>query len=64
MTPTELLMAIDGLGIRLAADGDRLVIDAPRGVLTAERVGALQEHKAAILAVLPRRTVETPDDYA
>jgi len=38
--------------IRLSANGDRLVVEAPRGVLTAELCETLRRHKADLLALL------------
>jgi TubC N-terminal docking domain len=54
MSPTELLTAIRHAGIDLQADGDRLVYDAPKGMMTAELRIAIVEQKAALLAILAR----------
>lgn len=66
----HLVRDLADLGIRLEADHDQLVVDAPGGVLTAELRATLTDHKAELLALLrhtdiPER-VETwelgPDD--
>jgi hypothetical protein len=43
---------MDRLGIRLAIRGDRLVVDAPAGVMTPELRDALAIHKPALLRLL------------
>ena len=52
MTAAALLAALQTRGVRLAAVGDRLRVEAPRGVLTAADRAALAAHKAALLALL------------
>lgn len=51
MRPDELLLALHDLGITLAPHGDRLHVDAPKGVVTIAMAGALKEHKALLLVV-------------
>jgi len=41
-----------GLRVHLAADGDRLICNAPKGVLTAELKAALSRHKPEVLRLL------------
>ena len=38
--------------IRLRAEGERLLVDAPKGALTSEFRGALKTHKADLIAAL------------
>lgn len=51
MRPDELLLALDDAGITLAPHGDRLHVDAPKGVVTIAMAAALKEHKALLLGV-------------
>src|SRR5436305_403845 len=51
MTLPELLEALDARGIKLAL---RLVVDAPRGVMTQELRNALATYKPSLLARLGR----------
>lgn len=51
MTLPELTEALDALGVRLSV---RLVVDAPRGVLTPEIRDALAVHKPLLLLRLSR----------
>lgn len=55
MTGEVLLEQLRGRDIRLSANGDRLVVDAPRGVLTEQLRGTLQEYKAELLAIVTDR---------
>jgi amino acid adenylation domain-containing protein len=43
---------LEGRGVQLWAEGDRLRFRAPQGILTAELLGTLQQHKAEILRLL------------
>ena len=52
MTSKELLRDIAARGVILSANGDRLRIDAPEGVLTTELKAELSRHKRALLARL------------
>ncbi len=51
MRPDELILALRDLGITLAPHGDRLHVDAPKGVVTIAMAAALKEHKALLLVV-------------
>ncbi len=67
MTPDELLTAIHARGVTLAANGDRLKVDAPVGSLTDELRAELKRHKAVLLVQLdkPAMTLaieKLPDD--
>lgn len=55
MTATALLADLLSRGVGLSADGDRLHVDAPKGVLTDADVAALHQHKPQILAILSAR---------
>jgi len=60
----EIVATCEGLGVELWLDGEQLRFRAPTGVMTAERLGMLREHKPAIIALLrdeeALRTI-TPD---
>lgn len=60
MTPHDLINDLTGRGVRLRAEGDKLKIDAPRGILTAEILEALSTHKPEILEVLTRPRLGAP----
>jgi hypothetical protein len=47
-----LLNSLLELGIKLRADEDRLVVNAPTGAMTTELAAAIRANKAAILALL------------
>lgn len=52
MTANHLLALTREAGIVLEAQGERLMVDAPRGVLTPELRAELANHKPELLAVL------------
>jgi hypothetical protein len=52
MTTMMFLKELQALGVRLTANGDKLGVNAPRGVLTDAIRARLVEHKAALLALL------------
>jgi hypothetical protein len=52
MEPAALLADLEALGVILRAEGNRLMVDAPAGVLTADHHAALAEHKSALLRLL------------
>lgn len=52
MNAAEIIQQCRQAGVVLQARGDRLHVEAPRGVLTDERRRLLAEHKADLLAVL------------
>lgn len=60
MTASSLMASLTGRGVILSADGGRLSVDAPAGVLTEDDRDALRRHKAAILAILDG--APPPDD--
>lgn len=52
MTVGRLLCRLHYLGVQLAADGEELRLRAPAGVLTAEALECVREHKADVLAAI------------
>jgi hypothetical protein len=52
LSVTGILGLLLDRGIRLKADGDRLVVTAPPGAVTEELAATIRTHKTAILAVL------------
>lgn len=52
MSVIPLLNSLLELGVRLKADGERLVVNAPAGAMTADLAAAIRANKAEILAVL------------
>ena len=52
MTAHELLNSLRADGVQVAANGDRLEMDAPRGVLTRERLEQVRVLKPELLALL------------
>ena len=55
MSIEELLKDLESLGIRLRTEGDRLVIKAPRDVVTAEVRETLKDRKKEIVEFLANR---------
>lgn len=64
MTAAKLLADLRAQGIRLAINGDRIHIDAPKGKLTPELRAVIVEHKAEILAILAAETTSTSIENA
>ena len=52
MTATALLDELRTRGVHLALEGERLAVDAPKGVLTDDVRRAIRQHKQALLALL------------
>ncbi len=52
MTGELLFEQLRERDIRLSAKGNRLVVDAPRGILTEQLRVTLREHKAKLLTLL------------
>ncbi|MGL4618100.1 amino acid adenylation domain-containing protein [Chroococcidiopsis sp.] len=52
-----LLNALSNQGVKLAANGDSLAVDAPKGVLTTELRDSLIQHKAEILELLRQNSL-------
>ena len=51
----DLLNDLRQRGVKLSANGDQLVIDAPHGTLTNDDVDALRQLKPLLLAMLKNR---------
>jgi hypothetical protein len=52
MTPRELLVQLREKGVEIKSNGDRLVIDAPKGAITPDLRDALAANKAELLKIL------------
>jgi hypothetical protein len=57
MTAIEFLSDLRSRGVQIEANGDRLVIDAPRGVLNQKVKESLTRYKAELLALLTAYSV-------
>ena len=55
MNTVEIMAHAVHNDIRLRAEGERLLVDAPKGVLTSEFRRILKTHKAALMAALPAK---------
>ena len=53
MNAATLIEDLKRRGVRLRVEGDQLVVDAPRGLLTNEITAALAAHKPELLRSLP-----------
>jgi hypothetical protein len=60
VTLLELQSRLDHLGVKLSARGDRLCVDPPKGVMTAEIKTALADHKLALMAGLTGLASSSP----
>jgi TubC N-terminal docking domain len=58
VTITDLLTACSSKGVRLANAGGKLKVAGPDGALTPALLAGCEEHKSALLAVLPPEDVE------
>ena len=56
-TSHALLETLAGVNIQLTVSGDKLGIDAPKGVLTDDIRQAIRQHKAELLALLRQAEV-------
>jgi TubC N-terminal docking domain len=57
MNAAELIIELEARGVMIESAGDRLRVDAPKGVITPELREALAACKAEVLAIL-----NTPED--
>lgn len=55
MTARELLAQLEAEDVRLTVKGDRLVLNAPKGVLSSERIEQLRPFKPELLAIVIER---------
>ena len=60
MNASDLVASLSARGAKLTVAEDRLVVNAPRGVVTAEDRDALARCKAEVLALLDRPDVPPP----
>ena len=58
MNVRELLAKLEADDVRLTIKGDRLVLNAPRGVLSAARIEEIRPYKPELLAIVAERQVE------
>jgi hypothetical protein len=58
MSARELLLQLREKGVDVKANGDRLVIDAPRGAITPDLRDALSANKAELLQILNAPPIE------
>ena len=58
MNARELLSSLEADGVRLSIKGDRLVLDAPTGVMSSQRIEELRPYKAELLALVSERRGE------
>lgn len=58
MSARELLVQLREKGVEVKAQGDRLVIDAPKGLITRDLREALSANKAEILQILTAPPIE------
>ena len=63
MNAQDLLKDLRSRDVRVEADGERLVVDAPAGAITEEAKATLTEHKPKLLKLLgwERRKLERAD---
>ncbi|MBE7549462.1 MAG: hypothetical protein HS126_00090 [Anaerolineales bacterium] len=59
MSLIELWKELHRLGVIIKANGDKVVVDAPAGVLTDNLRSALSQHKSALLVLLQEPDQET-----
>jgi hypothetical protein len=52
MNAKRFLDDLRGHGVSIETDGERLLVDAPAGVVTGELRAALSEHKARVIGIL------------
>ena len=55
MTPAALLASLQAAGVDLVPSGDNLRLRAPEGALTADLLGAVKQHKPALLRLLAEK---------
>ena len=58
MTARELLAQLEADDVRLTIKGDRLVLNAPKGVLSPERIEEIRPYKPELLAIVSGRRGE------
>lgn len=58
----SLLNILSTQGIQLSANGDSLLVDAPKGTLTDDLRNSLMQYKADILTLLHQHSISTQDN--
>jgi len=58
MTAIDLLAELKRLNIKVSVNGDKLLLNAPVGVITPELKEAVLKHKPELIAILSRQPVE------
>jgi hypothetical protein len=59
MSAADLIHALAARGVEFSAQGDRLIIDAPKGTLRRDEIDRLREHRREVLAFLkPRAEID------
>lgn len=61
MDPFNLLAKLKQLNVKVSLAGDRLRLEAPKGVLTPELKETLQQHKPALTALLSGQPLEVEE---
>ncbi len=59
MSASSILRELAALGAGLRADGDQLLVDAPKGAITAELASRIREHKQALLEAVRELATES-----
>ena len=62
MSIQALLTELDQLGVKLEADGDRLLYAGPQEAISPELIKRLKVHKTDLLALLQRGEKDIPKD--
>ncbi len=52
MTPSQLLVELQGRDVRVAVADGKLILNAPRGALTPELIDQIRQHKAELISRL------------
>jgi len=64
MTARELLASLESDGVQLSIKGDRLVLNAPKGVLSPSRIEEIRPYKPELLAIVAERRGEPASEDA
>ncbi len=59
MSAAELLAGFSRRGIQLRTEGERLIYDAPQGVMKSADLEQLRKHKSELLVYLSREAANT-----
>ncbi len=58
VTPAGFLAELEAAGVRFRVEGDRLLADAPAGVVTADRAAFVGRHRVELIALVAGRGCE------